>query len=234
MIKVFGGVPFAGLADFSPASLKVKTYLRMREIPYEAKDGNPSNGPTKKIPFVQFDDGEIVGDSSLIFEAIHKRHGNPLDAHITPEQHALGHVIRRSLEEHLYWVTMLARWREPAGFATMKKAFKPMLPPVIGPLIMGAIRRSSIANAWGQGLGRHKADHVWAAGIEDLNAVAVFLGDKPYLFGDAPTSYDAAVYGQIANALSSAFDNPLSAHAKTKPTLVAYCERITTRYFPSA
>jgi glutathione S-transferase len=232
MITVFGGTPQFGLADFSPACLKVKTYLRMREIPYESKQGMPQKGPTKKIPYVRFDDGAIVGDSELIIGAIHERFGNPLDAHLTNEQHALGHVIRRTLEENLYWVTVLARWRHDAAYVRMKRVFSGMLPPVIGPLIMRSIRKGSLANAWGQGLGRHKDDHVWAAGKADLDAVAIFVGEKPFLFGDSPTTYDAAIYGQIANAFAPEFDNPLSAYAKTHRTLRAYCERITARYFP--
>jgi hypothetical protein len=45
MITVYGGFPAFGLPDFSPACLKIKTYLRMAKIDFEATTGMPDRGP---------------------------------------------------------------------------------------------------------------------------------------------------------------------------------------------
>jgi glutathione S-transferase len=150
---------------------------------------------------------------------------------LTKEQHALGHTIRRTAEESLYWTSVVARWKDKASFAVMKQVFAKKLPPLIGGWIMSSIRKSSLANAWGHGIGRHRLENIYAMGVADLDAIAVFLGDKPFLFGDSPTSYDAAVYGQVANALAFPVENPVLLHARSKTTLVDYCERISKTYF---
>src|ERR1035438_2814647 len=97
-LTVHTGWKAFGLADFSPFGLKVLTYLRMIDVPFEAKIGDPRKGPTKKIPFID-DAGTRVGDSGLILDYLKKKHGDALDAKLTAEQHAIGHLVRRTLEE---------------------------------------------------------------------------------------------------------------------------------------
>ena len=71
----------------------------------------PRAAPTKKIPYID-DGGTIIGDSGLIVDHLKKKYGDALDAKLTADQRALGHLLRRTLEESLYFVGLYARWVE--------------------------------------------------------------------------------------------------------------------------
>jgi glutathione S-transferase len=229
-LTVHGGWAAFGVPDFSPACLKLKTYLRMTDVAYKTKLGDPRKAPTKKIPYITQDD-VARGDSGLILEYLKKKHGDPLDGQLTPAQHALGHLVRRTCEESLYWPVLYTRWADDRAFAELAPQFKSIVPPVIGGLIVGMIRKDTLRQAWAQGVARHTAENVHAHGKADVDALAAILGDKPYLLGDTPTSYDAALFGSMANVLAFPGDSPISKHAHGKANLVAYVDRITRRYW---
>lgn len=230
---VYGGWEAFGVPDFSPACLKLKTYLRMAGIPYDPQPGDPRKGPTKKIPYVD-DAGTILGDSHLIFEHLFAKHGNPLDANLTPRQRAEGHALRRVVEQSLYWVTLYARWVEDGPAAEMRQAFAPVLPPVIGGVVFGAIRGGTKKAAWAQGTARLPRAAVYQSGNDDLDCVSAMLGDRPFVLGDAPTSFDATVFAHVANALAFPSDSPVAQHGRTLENLTAYCGRMRARYWASA
>jgi glutathione S-transferase len=154
-LTVYGGWEAEGVPDFSPFCPKVKTYLRMIDVPYTAKMGDPRKAPTKKIPYID-DAGTLVGDSGLILEHLKKKHGDKLDAKLTPAQRAHGHLLRRTLEESAYFVGLHDRWVEDANFPTVAKLMMPLLPPVIGSfLVNGPIRGDVKKQTFAQGIGRY-------------------------------------------------------------------------------
>jgi glutathione S-transferase len=59
----------------------------------------------------------------------------------------------------------------------------------------------------------------------------VQLGDKPYFFGERPSSIDASLYALTSGLWMHPADNPLKRHLAGLPNLVAYTERMHTRYF---
>jgi glutathione S-transferase len=229
-MTVHGGWDAFGVPDFSPACLKLKTYLRMTNTPYEATLGDPRKAPTKKIPYITFG-GEAIGDSNLIIHHLKTKIGDPLDGSLTAEQHALGHLVRRTCEESLYWAVLHVRWADDAAFAKLAPQFKGIMPPVIGGMIVKMIRKETLRNAWGQGMSRHAMENVVAHGKADVDALAVMLGAKAYLFGDRPTSYDASLFGSIANVMAFPAEGPLAEHAKSKANLVAFVERVKKAYW---
>ncbi|MDP8999942.1 MAG: hypothetical protein M3O46_07505 [Myxococcota bacterium] len=93
------------------------------------------------------------------------------------------------------------------------------------------IRKETLRNAWGQGMGRHKLENVVSHGDSDIDALSTILGNKPYLFGAGPTSYDAPLFGTIANVLAFPPDSPLAKHVRTKPNLVDFVERVSETYW---
>jgi len=230
-LVVYGGWDAEGIADFSPFCLKVKTYLRMIDVPYTSKLGDPRGAPTKKIPYID-DGGTLVGDSGLIVDYLKKKHGDTLDGKLTADQIALGHLLRRTLEESLYFVGMYARWVEDEHFPTVAKLMAPLMPPVIGSLIInGPIRGGVKKTTFAQGVGRHGRDHVYAIGTADVDAISQILGDKTWLFGDAPTSYDASLFGFMANTLGFPKDGPVAKRAASHSNLVEFVDRVKTKYW---
>ncbi len=230
-LKFYGGWTAHGVADFSPFGLKVRTYLRMIGVPYVVAIGDPRTAPTKKIPFID-DGGTIIGDSGLILDHLKKKHGDALDAKLTPGEHALGHLVRRTLEESTYFPMLATRWLEDENWPEIQKLLLPLMPPVIGSLIVnGPIRGGVRKQVFAQGTGRHTREHIYALGCADVDAVAQVLGDKPFLLGDAPTSYDATMYGFIANVLAFPKTSPISKRGQSHANLVAYVDRMNAKYW---
>ena len=229
-ITVYGGMPTFGVADLSPFCLKVKTYLRMTRTPYSGQVGDPRNGPTKKVPYITMD-GATVGDSGLIIEHLKNTLGDPLDARLSPEERALGHVVRRTLEESLYWCLVQARWADDTVWPAFSTAFRRMLPPVVGGVIMGLLRGKAQKALWAQGIARHTKEGRESHGRGDINSLATLLGDKAYLFGDAPTSFDASLYATMSSILAFPPEGYLAKQVRSHANLTAFVDRVNTSYW---
>src|SRR5258708_2484691 len=87
-----------GLPNFSPFCMKVETYLRMAELPFEIKIGDVRKAPKGKLPFIE-DDGKVVADSEHILDHLKQKYGDKLDEKLDNVERALAHVIRRTFEE---------------------------------------------------------------------------------------------------------------------------------------
>ena len=64
------------------------------------------------------------------------------------------------------------------------------------------------------------------------DALQRLLADKPFMLGDQPSSLDATAYAFLANLLWAPVDSPIRDHARSRPTLEAYCQRMKARYYP--
>jgi glutathione S-transferase len=211
--------------------MKVETYLRMAGLPYEiVQDNLPFKAPKKKLPYIE--DGEKrVGDSGFIIDYLKATYGDLVDGGLTPQDRATAHVLRRMLEESFYWSAVYSRWVEEEGWNTIRPLFFGHLPPLLRELIPVLARHSVRKSLWMQGTGRHSREEIYDIGKADLTALSVFLGDKPYLLGDKPTSIDAVAHAFVVNILVPPMDSPLKQHALTLPNFSAYCERMTGRYY---
>ena len=112
MIKLYQFKPFWGLPNASPFCMKAETYLRYREIEFEAVACNPRQSPSKQIPFITIDEqgnSRTITDSENIINYFEARQDKPLDAGLTAQQKATAYLIRNKVEEELYWqITYIA------------------------------------------------------------------------------------------------------------------------------
>jgi glutathione S-transferase len=69
---------------------------------------------------------------------------------------------------------------------------------------------------------------------EDFTALAETLGDRDYLFGDEPTSFDATAFAFLTTLLAFPVTSAPKAFVEKNGRLVAYRERIDERYFKRA
>ena len=73
---------------------------------------------------------------------------------------------------------------------------------------------------------RSARQELWAFSNDDLRAVADYLGEKPYFFGDRPTTIDCVLYGHLVQFLYIPLDFPQKAFmAEECPNLVRFVER---------
>ena len=233
MIKLHQFPTGPEIPNYSPFCLKAETWLKLAGLPYEIVWlADPRKAPMGKLPYI-VDGDKTVADSEAIIAYLAATYGVDLDKGLNAEQKAVARAFERMLSEHSYWGLLYARWIAPEGFAQTRKLFFAQLPLLLRGLISRLARKDTIRNAHGHGLARHAPEKIYARIAQDLQAVADYLGDKPYLMGAEPTTVDATVYGFIANFHRAQVKTPLAALVARHPRLIAYSERMTQRCFPN-
>ena len=183
--------------------------------------------PKGKVPYVSVDGGPLLADSQLIIEELVRRFGDKLDGKLDATQRATGHLVRRTLEEATYFTSLYGRWVDDEGFAVTQPAYSAFIPWVAMPFI----RRSVKQTAHKQGIGRHAKDDISRMACADWTAISNVLGDRPFLLGDAPTSFDATLYAFVASVLAFPHATPVRALVEGMANLVAYRDRAKVRIF---
>lgn len=209
----------------SPFCLKVETYCRLAAIRFDPVVTLPLRAPRGKLPFIEHE-GKRIPDSGLIIAYLKQHFGDPLDADLHPEQRATGHLIRRVCEESLYFVMLHARWMEPSGWNVVKPLFFGAIPPVLRDGVAALARRGIRRALYGQGYGRYSLNEIHALGAADLSAIDAVLSRQSFAVSDRPTSYDAAVYGLLANIVDAPVETVMKAEALRHASLVKYVERM--------
>ena len=216
-----------GIPNPSPFCMKLECFLRMSGLPYRSAPlRDLATAPKGKGPFVEID-GEKIGDSALIIRMLETRHGIDLDRGLTPAERALGHAMSVMLEERTYFVMLFDRWVDERNWPLVRDAYLGALPTAI----QDQIREDCRARIARQGLGAHTPEEMRALAIADVDAVAGWLGEQPFLMGAGPTKADATVHAFVCNLLAEPFATPLKDATKRHANLVAYNQRMLKRFF---
>lgn len=221
-----------GLPNTSPFCLKMETYLRMAEIPYDIRFVmNPAKAPKGKLPFIKIDD-KAIPDSEQIIDFLVNKFGDPLDRDLTKEQKALSLLLDNTFSERLYWIMVYLRWQDDYGWLHLREAFFAKLPRFSKLFVPNLVRKQMKKALYLQGMGRHSAEEVKQMGYKTLDAIAVTLGEKKYFHGDDLSSIDATAFGFLANIAWLPFDESLKIHLQKHHNLLSYCDRIWSNFYP--
>jgi glutathione S-transferase len=230
-LRVFTFSPAWGLPSGGPFAIKLLAWLRLAGIPYEqVMTDDPRHGPKGKNPWIELD-GERIGDSEIIIDLLSKRHGINLDRGLSPAQHAASHAWRRAFEEHFHQILEWELFVHPAGAAYMMKAMAGTLPPIARAIFPRIIASKLRKQLYARGIARHSHEIVVAKGCADIDALAAYLGDKPYLISDHPTTADTAVFGLVAPVVYWPMATPVASYARSVKAIAAYCDRMRDRCF---
>ena len=233
MIKLYQFPPAWGLPNPSSFCMKVEVFMRMAKIPYEVEIWrDPRKAPKGKLPMIEHE-GRLIPDSRFCVDYLTETFEVPLDAHLTAEEKAIGFALQSMLEEHFYWALVYNRWIDQTVWPVVRDQFFGFMPFPLRVIVPMLIRRDVKAALHGQGMGRHAENEIYFLAGDCLRAVSDLLGDRPFILGDRPTSFDATTYASIANAALVPFDTELQRTAKALPNLLGYCERMKDRYFPA-
>lgn len=235
MLRLFQLKPYWGIPNVSPPCMELEAWLKISGVPYETANADFAQAPKGKIPYVELD-GALIGDSTLIIDHLMQKMGVDPDRSLSPAERGISIAFRRMMKENFYWVLMYDRYGNDANF---EMHYAPMLIALVfEPLPLGeqqaglkGLRDTLKAQLHHHGMGRHQAEEVHRIGMADLQAVSDFLGDKPFLFGNAPTTADAAVYAHVSNSLEVPVVSPVKDFGLQKPNLVAYLARMRARLF---
>ena len=225
MITLYQFESYQGLN--SPFCMKVEGYCKLAKVPYRVVSTLAHKGPRGKLPFIE-DNGKIIADSGFILSYLKENYGDPLDNALTEAQKALGHLLTQACEESLYFVFVYARWSDERYWSQTKQMFFSALPPLVKDIIPAMIRRSNRKALYAQGYGRLTQEEIYQMGKEDIDAIATFLKKTPYAVADYPTSYDAMLYGFLANIIKIEAQTPLKEAALSHPVLSDYVARMDT------
>lgn len=231
MIILFGSGPNFGLPDASPFVTKAETLLRMSKLPFEKALTNFSKAPKGKIPYID-DDGELLGDSTLIRWHIEKKYGIDFDHGLTSEQRATAWAFEKMAEDNLYWGIVHTRWMDDANFDKGPREFFKAAPAIIRPFFVAMIRRQIRKSLHSQGLGRHSATEIAELESRSLQAIADYLGSKPFFMGAEPTGADATIFAFVTSAMCPVFQSPLQQAAASHDNLRRYAGRMAARFYP--
>jgi glutathione S-transferase len=199
----------------------------MSGLPFAVQRGTPADAPKGKIPFIR--DGDVVlGDSVFILEHLKSAHGVDLDAHLTADQRALGWALERMLEDHLYFAILHARWAIDENFEKGPAQFF----AAAAEDVKRTRKAGMMQTLHGQGMGRHTETEIAELAGKDFAAAATLLGNKPFLFGERPSSMDATLFAFTGSAASPTFHTKIRAAAEAHANLVAHQWRFMDAYYP--
>lgn len=234
MVTVYQYIPAWNMLDISPFCVKLIAYLKMAQVPHCCAVGNPLLAPKGKLPYI-IDGENTISDSSLIIDYLIDKYGNPLDADISPAEQAQSTAFQSLFEEHLYFVLLCDRWQSPTSWAT----YRPILsaygralgfPGPLLPLFLWQARRTVRGQIRAQGTGRFSDEERARIARRLIDAVAVQLGDRPFLLGDRPRRIDATAFAFVSGILDPPIASATQQHARQLPALSAYRDRMRERY----
>ncbi|CAK9812047.1 Failed axon connections [Anthophora quadrimaculata] len=235
----FSRIPL--LPSISPYCLKVETWLRLNGIKYENVDHKIKFRSKKgALPFIELN-GEEIADSTIILRELSQKFGKDLDAGLTSEQRNVSHAMISMIENHLVWVVTC--WRTK-NLDQVLKGYKVNLQHALGTRIPNGILnfffkltfgRKGTKKVKAQGMGVHTPEEVSQFGCTDLKVLSDMLADKPFFFGDEPTTLDVVAFAHLAQILYIDKDTPYSLRdymQENCPNLVGHCSRMKERCFP--
>ena len=232
-VTLYGWPPMFGAQSPSPLVIKAHIQLQMLGVEYLCAIAELENISKQKAPYVM-DDGELIQDSTFIRWHFEKKLGKDLDASLSPEQRATAWGLERMLEDQLYHINLIERWLEDDNFERGPAHFFVGMPEDVRERVIEQVRADIRSSLIGHGILRHSREERMQLATRDIAMLAIHLGDKPYMFGDAPTALDGAGFGFVDTLMAPVFKTELVGIVGEHDNLVAYHARMKDRFFATS
>uniref|UniRef100_A0ABD2WWU2 Failed axon connections n=1 Tax=Trichogramma kaykai TaxID=54128 RepID=A0ABD2WWU2_9HYME len=234
------------LPSLSSYCLKVETWLRLNGVKYENVDHKMKFRSKKgQLPFIELN-GEETTDSKFILRELGQKFEKDIDAGLSQAQKSVAHATISMIENHLVWV--VACWRTK-NLDQMLKGYKVNLQHALGTRIPNPVLNFFFKFTFGrkldwlqgarkvkaQGMGIHTPEEVMQFGCDDLKVLSDMLADKPFFFGDEPTTLDVVAFANLAQILYIDKDITFQLRdymTENCPNLVGHCSRMKELCFP--
>ena len=231
MTTLYGFPAMFGAPSASPFVIKADVQLQMLGVDFDRKIADLNAVSKHKMPYVS-DNGAVIQDSAFIRWHFERKLGCDLDAGLNVEQRGAAWALERMLEERVYFMVLSERWLVDDNFEKGPLLYFSDVPEAARKQATDEIRAGIRAYLTGMGLMRHALEERMQLADCDIAAVSAVLGDKAFLFGDAPTAVDAVAYGMLASAATEHFDTPLVDLVAKRENLAPYIARMEARFFP--
>ncbi|XP_071998016.1 failed axon connections homolog [Engystomops pustulosus] len=223
--------PNTGVPSLSPFCLKMETYLRMADLPYQNYfDGKLS--PQGKMPWIEYNHTRVSG-TEFIIDFLEEKLGINLNKNLNPHERAISRAVTKMVEEHFYWTLAYCQWvdnlHETQKMITIPGPLSDLLKWILCHLTKGIVKREM----YGQGIGRFSEEEIYRLMEKDMRSLAGLLGDKKYLMGPKFSTIDATVFGHLAQAMwTLPGTRPERLLKGELINLAMYCERIRRKFWP--
>lgn len=217
----------------SPFCLKAVCLLNMSGQDWKNSLTDVRKMPKAKLPVLKVG-GNLIPDSENIRSYLEQQ-GADFDAGLSDAERATARGFIRMAEEHLYFHLVADRWLRDDIWPITRDTFFSMIPKLMRGLITNGLRKNLRAGLHVQGIGRFTEAERAERVTKDLEAIKLQLGDKPYLFGDAPTAADASVCPMLSGLASIPLPTEVSNLVKGDDVLTGYIARMRAAlyHFPN-
>jgi glutathione S-transferase len=220
-------------AELSPYSVKVRSYLRYKNVPFEwlarsnARQEEVSRYAKLPLTPILVDaDDHALQESTAIIEALERDFGDPS---IVPSDPALAYVsalLEDYADEWLNKVMFHYRWSYPddqasAAARTVAMLFEGVDVP---DGIEDSVRTRMAARLHHAGSSAENAAALGASFTRVVGLLEQFLGSRAYLFGGRPSLADFGLAGQLTQLLSD--PTPGGVLRARAPNLVLWVDRM--------
>ena len=217
--------------SFSPFCLKMETYLKVANVPYENKLTVSMTGSKKKKMPMILDQGELIEDSTLIIEHLKQKHGVDLDKHLTPEQKAISKAFQWLCEKSLVDIVVHFRWVDQNNWPKFREVIFRGAPWLIKVTIANAMAKSIKKTLYKHGMGRFTDTEKLKILDDNLSAISNYLGAKKFFFGDQVSTIDVTLYSFLVQVdprgVVSQFEGVLNKY----PSLKKYVAHFAKTYW---
>ncbi|KAM6460715.1 failed axon connections homolog isoform 2-T2 [Liasis olivaceus] len=191
--------PDNNIPSLSPFCLKMETYLRMADLPYQNYfDGKLS--PQGKMPWIEYNRKKVSG-TEFIIDFLEEKLGVNLNKHLGPHERAVSRAVTKMVEEHFYWTLAYCQWvdnlHETQKMLSLGGPFSDLLKWILCHITKGIVKREM----YGHGIGRFSEEEIYKLMEKDMRSLASLLGDKKYIMGPRLSTVDATVFGHLAQAM---------------------------------
>lgn len=221
--------------ELSPYSVKVRSYLRYKQIPHEwivrdqaAMPEFQKHAKLPIIPLVIAPDGSALQDSTPILEALEARFPEPS---IHPDDGVAAFVSALLEEFGDEWGNKWMfhyRWaREADRISGSERIVGAMMPGLAGGELAKAaagIRERMVGRVWFVGSNERTAPQIEDSFRAAMLLLEAHLAERPYLFGRRPAFGDFGLWGQVYNAWSD--PTPGAILREGAPNVVAWVQRM--------
>ncbi|XP_010292809.1 PREDICTED: failed axon connections homolog, partial [Phaethon lepturus] len=165
--------PSNGVPSLSPFCLKMETYLRMADLPYQNYfDGKLS--PQGKMPWIEYNHKKVSG-TEFIIDFLEEKLGVNLNKHLGPHERAVSRAVTKMVEEHFYWTLAYCQWvenlHETQKMVSLFGPFSDLLKWILCHLTKGIVKREM----YGHGIGRFSEEEMYTLMEKDMRTLAGLL-----------------------------------------------------------
>ncbi|CUG90869.1 glutathione S-transferase, putative [Bodo saltans] len=232
VIHLFSFPRWSGGPNFSTPCFRIEAFLRLAKLPYRIHfTMDAAKSPTERLPYIVYND-TILADSEFISQFLTKEMKLQVDSHLTPKDHALGLATKRLVEGSLqFGSARIMNVDNPAFVAALYSA-ELGVPLFVAKFFVRGMRKSYIKLLNTVGHGDLTDAQFKSEMIRDYKALEALIGDKPFLLGDRPSSYDCSLYANLQFFIALGLKTPEFDYLRSSAVLAPYVQRLDKILFP--